>query len=220
MAKKWSDEEITALKEYYPEFGGVYLEKHNIVNRASKAISNKAATLGIKFSNITVSEEPTIKWVDEEIKILEKEYPIRGPSALFNTGLLPNRTEKSIRIKASRLGLQFFSNDGLEESTLYIILIEFANTTRCLKVGVTTRDMSYRLGSLRYDIGYENIIQSNIVYNYKGTGSSIKDLEKRILSSSDIVRFYHTEEFPGSTELISIWSLGKVFEIIDGSNNG
>lgn len=83
----WTEEEISILKEKYPEQGSDIPE----LNRTRKAIRLKARELGLSAPR---------QWTEEEVAILKEKYPEQGTN-------IPelNRTQGAIQKKASNLGL-------------------------------------------------------------------------------------------------------------------
>ena len=97
LKKRWSDEEVAILKEYFPK-GGARLAIQNGIDRDMREISAKASTLGIKV------QKQRVIWSDEEIEILKEYYPIEGTKVLDRLG--DDKNAIAVRNKAKYLGIQ------------------------------------------------------------------------------------------------------------------
>jgi len=95
--KKWSEEELEILKEYYSELGA---DVHKLLpGRSEAACDAMAYRLGISPPD---SKKIPVRWTDEEIEVLKTNYHKLGKDV---AALLPGRTAASCQIKASSLGL-------------------------------------------------------------------------------------------------------------------
>lgn len=95
--KRWNEEEIKVLKEFYP-VGGYKLVKEKLPHRKEKSISEKARSLGISSNN------KAIFFSSDETRILKEFYPLGGLELVKKH--LPNRSDDVIRTKASKLNLK------------------------------------------------------------------------------------------------------------------
>lgn len=103
MSKKWTDEEIKILKEYFPQ-GGTKLCILNGLNRPKDSIRGKANKLGIKLlSNKNYLNYREDMWSAEEYAILSKYYPLGGAKLCIEKGL--NRSKNAIKSRAKMKGI-------------------------------------------------------------------------------------------------------------------
>lgn len=94
---RWNNEEIEILKTFYP-MGGYKAVQEKLPHRKTKAISEKARSLGVS------SDNKKIYFSDEEIEVLKKHYPLGGLELVKK--YLPNRSDEVIYNKASKLKLK------------------------------------------------------------------------------------------------------------------
>ena len=95
--KKWSEEELEILKEYYSELGAGVHEL--LPGRSETACDTMAYRLGISPPD---SRKIPVRWTDEEIEVLKTNYHKLGKDV---AALLPGRTAASCQLKAYSLGL-------------------------------------------------------------------------------------------------------------------
>lgn len=97
---KWSEDEVSILKKYYP-IGGYTLCIKNGLKRDENSIRNKVSDLKLKV----LPKEKVVKSLsDREIAILKKYYPIGGYLLCLNNGLL-NEDKGLIKQTIIELGL-------------------------------------------------------------------------------------------------------------------
>jgi hypothetical protein len=92
---KWTEEEIEILKEHYLKTSWDELLKI-LPNRTYNGIMHKANRLGLYRKSY--DQTKSLRWTDEEIKILKEYYPTASWDELFE--LLPNHTKGAITSKA------------------------------------------------------------------------------------------------------------------------
>ena len=102
--KKWTDDEVSILKENYTtkDFDELLTL---LPNRTYSAIRTKAEKLGIK---------KRLYWTEDEIKCLEENYSKLPVDDICK--LIPNRSRKTIIMKASELCIKndiFFTEDEI-----------------------------------------------------------------------------------------------------------
>lgn len=97
---KWTQEEITILKTYYPTEGT------NIINRlperALTAIQRKASSLKI----LRIKET---SWSALEDDLLRQLYPLSGSNIIIN-----KRSKSAIETRASRLNIKFLNAENIK----------------------------------------------------------------------------------------------------------
>lgn len=111
---RWSDDELSILKEYY-SIGGSKLCQEKGLNFNSSAISSKAKEFGLYLN--TKSD-----WTDDEILLLKEYYPKGGVKLCKEKGL--NRSESAIQVRASVLGVEYVAYKEAvywSEEELYIL---------------------------------------------------------------------------------------------------
>lgn len=91
--KKWTNEEIKILKEFYPKVGADGVHKL-LPHRSEDACCVMAARYGVRAYHA--------KWSDEEIMILKNNYREMGKGV---AKLLPGRTVMTCQAKAAAMGL-------------------------------------------------------------------------------------------------------------------
>lgn len=93
---KWTEEEDSTIKKYYPKEGGnVYLR---LKNRNYNTVMGRASALGIGYDN-----EENKKWTEEEDIILKENYIKLGKNIV---SLLPGRKFSSIIVRANKIGIK------------------------------------------------------------------------------------------------------------------
>ena len=95
---KWTKEEISILKKYYPDKEPSFVAK-KLPNHSLCSIYNKAARLNVVYKNVR-KHNP---WTKEEIEILKRYYYDLGPSGIAK--MLPNHKTNSVSEKANQLRL-------------------------------------------------------------------------------------------------------------------
>ena len=102
---KWTKEEISILKKYYPDKEPSFVAK-KLPNHSLCSIYNKAARLNVVYKNVR-KHNP---WTKEEIEILKRYYYDLGPSGIAK--MLPNHKTNSVSEKANQLRL-IYKNSGV-----------------------------------------------------------------------------------------------------------
>lgn len=97
---KWSEDELTILKTYYPSEGTNIV--YRLPNRALTAIQKKASSLKI----LRIKET---SWTDLEDNLLRQLYPLNGSNIIIN-----KRTKLAIESRASRLNISFLNAKNLK----------------------------------------------------------------------------------------------------------
>ena len=100
LDSSWKQFELDILKEHYEEGGSLLCQKKGL-NRKCSSIASKARDLGLKYSKSSTLN----KWVEEELELLKRYYPIGGVSLCQKQGL--NRSDNGIKTKARRLGIKY-----------------------------------------------------------------------------------------------------------------
>ena len=95
-SKKWTDEEINILINFYPKGAAEEVQKY-LPNRTLSSIHHKASRLKIGYENDN--------WTKDEIDIITEKYPVGGKDLVHT--ILPHRSISAIRTKASDLGLSY-----------------------------------------------------------------------------------------------------------------
>ena len=96
MGRKFTEEEICYIKNNYST--KTIAENSNSINRPYKTVQRKLKQLGLEV----YKKNPSRKWTEEEVKILQKKY---RTTSLQKLSKELNRTECSIILKANDLGL-------------------------------------------------------------------------------------------------------------------
>lgn len=102
--RKWSEEELTILRENYPKVGLKVTAM--LPNRTYNSVRGMVSCM-----KLTRKENGRNPWTDEEIEILKQWYPIDPKEAARR---IPFHTEGSISVKASQLG--FTKKEEKEEA--------------------------------------------------------------------------------------------------------
>lgn len=92
--KQWTQEEDEILTKYYKSMGASAVAK--LLNRSRTSVSCRIRTIN------KASHSPQ-KWSDKELAVLREKYPSIGYKGI--QGLLPNRSQNSIIVMASKLGI-------------------------------------------------------------------------------------------------------------------
>ena len=103
----WPVSDDNILREHYSTEGCDYCRKHLSVERSKQDVYNRAYTLGLK------SEKATTPWTEEELAVLQRDYPIYG----YDIPKLKHRTVASIQNKARKLGIMSRIGDYRISST-------------------------------------------------------------------------------------------------------
>lgn len=94
----WTDEELVALRTFYPRYGPTWRGWEDILPRRTyKAIQGMASAYGIKVDSN--------RWTDREDSLIRLNYPAHGFRWSAWSELLPGRTQQAIRSRASVLGV-------------------------------------------------------------------------------------------------------------------
>jgi hypothetical protein len=112
--KKWSEEDVALLRNYYPSKGSDYCA--NLLNRTERATAKKAYELGIR--------RDINYWAEEEIDFLKENYTIKP---LKEVASHLKRTEASVQTKANRLGIRTFERTEWTHLEDKVILDNFKN---------------------------------------------------------------------------------------------
>lgn len=148
--RKWTDEEIDKLIEYYPIGGTKLCAKY--IKRDSISIQAKAKKLGIKIN-------PELKnakrgsyshYNDEELNIIKFFYPVLGATMLQKT-MMCNKTVSSIGRTARRYGIYYdnaYNNlkDFIKKNILQCSTEELAERANVSEK--TIKDLIYRMKKL------------------------------------------------------------------------
>lgn len=115
-SKRWSDDELSILKELYPQNPEKCLEELKKINQSRNkgTMVSKANTLMLKSDRW---------WSQEELELIKNYYPIEGPSCFVR---LYGRTKSSVMARASKLGLQAPGREWSDEE-INIIKKYYAN---------------------------------------------------------------------------------------------
>lgn len=98
----WGVGELAVLMEEFPAHGAHWPGWEALFpGRSVAAIRKKAYELGLR------SHRPgRVRWEPREDALIEEHYPLKGSAWDRWADLLPGRTERAIRTRASRLGVK------------------------------------------------------------------------------------------------------------------
>jgi len=214
--RQWTEDENSILANLYPQFGSDKPTIEALINRSAESIRIHAARLGIKCNKLDGKIKPIEVYLEElniigvtllgnytgskdKIlhrcnKCLHEWYPT--PNNLVQGSGCPNCSHK-FKYKYS-LG--------------YLYLININN--EFLKVGITSRPISYRLMEIsrELEIPYTSIILISIK---ECQGDKILSIENSILNNPRLNRYTHNIKFSGYTELFNISELDKLQSIFN-----
>lgn len=112
----WSDEEVALLKEKYKDTS---FKELVIMFPLKKEGSIRAKAESLNLEKNVESYDRSKPWTDDEVNLLKDKYSLSTPEQLKE--LFPNREARSLKIKASRLGIKKdkkLSNIVREETNL------------------------------------------------------------------------------------------------------
>jgi hypothetical protein len=99
-----------------------------------------------------------------------------------------------------------------EPCILYVIEISGDNDN-CIKVGITTKDIKYRLANINCEIGKE--YSARVLNTYIGDRRFISKLEKLILKELRYYKYDLGIKFNGDSELLATNSYNSIINIME-----
>jgi hypothetical protein len=110
--KMWTEDEVKVLKAMCRYFSARMIADR--LGRGESGVKAKIASLGISLrARGRIAKPSRREWSEQEIKILRSS--VGKLSALEMKKLLPKRTDRAIRLKASSLGLSLFKTPWSSE---------------------------------------------------------------------------------------------------------
>lgn len=101
---EWTQEEIDALREHYPEHGARWDEWRRILpGRTERTITKMASKHGIRYRRW---------WTEEEDEVLRLHYPSKPKGWPGWKRLLPGKTRKQMNNRAALLGIKCPRGEG------------------------------------------------------------------------------------------------------------
>lgn len=139
----WTDSEIMLLKEIYPHYSNIELEK--ILGHPKNSVSAKAIELGLRKS---------FWWTEDDVVTLQDYYPEMG-AYKFQQAFMPNKSVGAIRKKAHTLNIKLNKDVALRirnenlKGRLTATLAEHPDFKGCRDLRASARN---RLSGWRKDV--------------------------------------------------------------------